>query len=214
MCPCEDAKQGAAAWLQRLARSLDGLLNFLAVASHGSSHIRLLTICGSLRAKASNAALLDALAYVVPAGIDVVRYDGLADLPPFNPDHDVEPAPPSVSALRAAIAGADALVISSPEYAHGVPGALKNALDWLVSGIEIYRKPVALLNPSPLSLFAHPQLVETLRVMNVTLVDAACLSVPIAGRGLDAAGIAADPDLAAIVRDAVDVLAATVVSPP
>ena len=157
MYPCEDAKQGAAAWLQRLARSLDGLLNFLAVATHGSSHIRLLTICGSLRAKSSNAALLDAIAYVVPAG---------------------------------------------------------NALDWLVSGIEIYRKPVALLNPSPLSLFAHPQLAETLRVMNVTLVDAACLSVPIAGPGLDAAGIAADPDLAAIVRDAVDALAATVVSPP
>jgi NAD(P)H-dependent FMN reductase len=133
-------------------------------------------ICGSLRAKSSNALVLAAVARLAPPGVDFESCGGLAELPQFNPDDDVEPAPPAVSRWRMSVARADALVISSPEYAHGVPGALKNALDWLVSGVEIYQKPVALLNPSPSSLFAHPQLIETLRVMNATVVDEACVS--------------------------------------
>src|SRR5690242_6871712 len=146
------------------------------------------TICGSLRARSSNAALLDAVSLLAPAGVEVQRYDGLASLPPFNPDDDVEPAPAAVRSLRACVASADALVISSPEYAHGVPGVLKNALDWLVSGVEIFQKPVALLNPSPGSRFAHPQLMETLRTMSATIVDDACITLPLAGRRLDGEG--------------------------
>jgi chromate reductase len=166
------------------------------------------TVSGSLRAKSSNAALLDAVSLLAPAGVAVERYDGLSALPPFNPDDDVEPAAAAVSALRARVASADGLVISSPEYAHGVPGALKNALDWLVSGVEIFQKPVALLNPSPGSLFAHPQLMETLRVMSATVVGDACITLPIAGRRLDAKGIAADAELSAAIRAALDALAA------
>ena len=165
------------------------------------------TICGSLRAKSSNAALLDAVSLLAPAGVVVERYEHLGTLPAFNPDDDVEQALPAVSALRARIACADALVISSPEYAHGVPGALKNALDWLVSGVEIFQKPVALLNPSPSSLFAHRQLMETLRVMSATVVDEACITLPIAGRRLDAEGIATDAELSAAIRGALDALA-------
>ena len=170
------------------------------------------TICGSLRARSSNAALLGAVSLLAPAGVVVERYDGLAALPVFNPDDDVEPAPAPVAALRERIASADALVISSPEYAHGVPGALKNALDWLVSGVEIFQKPVALLNPSPGSRFAHPQLMETLRVMSATVVDGACLTVPIAGRRLDAEGIAADTELSTAIRAALDAVAAAMSS--
>ena len=171
------------------------------------------TVCGSLRARSSNATLLDAVSLLAPAGVTVARYDGLAALPPFNPDDDVEPAPPAVASLRGRVAGADALVISSPEYAHGIPGALKNALDWLVSGVEIFQKPVALLNPSPGSIYAHPQLMETLRVMSATVVDGACLTLPIAGRRLDAEGIAADFELSAAIRAALDALAAAM-NPP
>jgi len=167
-----------------------------------------LTICGSLRARSSNAALLDAVSLLAPTGVVVERYEGLAALPVFNPDEDVEPAPAAVSSLRARVANADALVISSPEYAHGVPGALKNALDWLVSGVEIFQKPVALLNPSPSSLFAHPQLIETLRVMSATVVDDACITLPIAGRRLDAEGIAADAELSSAIRATLDALTA------
>jgi NAD(P)H-dependent FMN reductase len=130
----------------------------------------------------------------------------LAEVPLFNPDIDVDPGPPSVVALRNAIARADAVLISSPEYAHGVPGALKNALDWLVSGVEILDKPVALLNPSPMSRFAQPQLMETLRVMNARVVDDACVTAPIAGRGLDATAIVADAELSTMLRGAVEAL--------
>jgi NAD(P)H-dependent FMN reductase len=140
------------------------------------------------------------VALLVCDGVEVACYDGLAALPQFNPDIDIDPAPAAVRALREQMAAADAVIISSPEYAHGVPGALKNALDWLVSGVEIYGKPVALLNPSPRSLFAHPQLAETLRTMGALIAPGASLSLPIAGRGLDAAGIAGDPDLAERLR--------------
>lgn len=153
--------------------------------------------------------LLDAVAMLAPADVRVDRYEGLADLPLFNPDIDVDPAPASVLTLRTSIAGADAVVISSPEYAHGVPGALKNALDWLVSGVEILDKPVALLNPSPMSRYAQPQLMETLRVMSARVVDDACLTVPVAGRGLDAAGIVADAVLSMKLRAAIDSLLRT-----
>lgn len=137
---------------------------------------------------------------------DVDRYEGLGDLPPFNPDIDVDQGPASVLTLRTAIASANAVVISSPEYAHGVPGALKNALDWLVSGVEILDKPVALLNPLRMSRYAQPQLMETLRVMSATVVEEACLTVPVAGRGLDAIAIAADDDLSTLLRGAVEAL--------
>lgn len=170
--------------------------------------LTLVTVCGSLRARSSNATLLEAVSLLAPAGVLVERYDGLAALPAFNPDDDVEPAPGPVRALRARVASADALVISSPEYAHGVPGALKNALDWLVSGVEIFQKPVALMNPSPGSRFAHPQLMETLRVMSATVVDDACLTLPIAGRRLDAEAISRDNELAGAIRAALDSLTA------
>jgi NAD(P)H-dependent FMN reductase len=169
--------------------------------------IRFLTISGSLRDRSSNSLLLDVLTPLAPPGVRLTRYAGLAGLPQFNPDHDVEPAPESVRVLREAIASADGLIVSSPEYAHGVPGALKNALDWLVSGVEIYGKPVALFNPAPMSLFAHPQLAETLRVMNAMVVEEACITLPIAGHGLDAAAIVADPALAAALQGALDALA-------
>src|SRR2546430_802254 len=107
----------------------------------------MLGISGSLRAVSSNTSVLQAIAAVAPAGVAITVYDRLADLPPFNPDLDREgDAPPAIVLdLRARIGAADALVISSPEYAHGVPGVLKNALDWLVSSLEFPGKPVALI---------------------------------------------------------------------
>jgi chromate reductase len=161
--------------------------------------MRLVAISGSLRAQSSNGELLRALARLVAPDTDIEIYDGLATLPHFNPDLDQEgmalPAP--VRELRRKIAGADGLVISSPEYAHGVPGSLKNALDWLVSGPEMVYKPISLLNPSPRSVHAHASLAETLRTMSTTLVEGACIALPISGRGLDANGIVANEELRA-----------------
>ena len=105
--------------------------------------LRILAISGSLRAVSSNTHLLRAAAQLAPAGVDVVLYDGLAGLPHFNPDVEENVLPGPVADLRAAVGAADGLLISSPEYAHGVPGALKNALDWIVSSGELVGKPTA-----------------------------------------------------------------------
>jgi len=97
--------------------------------------MRLLAISGSLRRASTNTAALEALARLAPGGVKLLLYRDLANLPPFNPDDDVEdkPKPEPVETLRALADGSDALVIAAPEYAHGLPGALKNALDWLVA---------------------------------------------------------------------------------
>src|ERR1700692_2434287 len=97
--------------------------------------MRVVAVSGSLRSKSTNAALLRAAARVAPAGMEVVMYEGVGQLPHLNPDLDVEGiyASPAVTAWRGLLASAGGLVISSPEYANGVPGSLKNALDWIVS---------------------------------------------------------------------------------
>src|SRR5437764_1175741 len=100
--------------------------------------VRILAISGSLRAVSSNTALLRAAAALAPEGVEVELYGGLGDLPHFNPDLDdpdhKDREPAAVTDLRARVRSADGLLIAAPEYAHGVPGAMKNALDWLVGG--------------------------------------------------------------------------------
>lgn len=167
----------------------------------------ILAISGSLRGRSSNAEVLRAAALVVPA-VHVDLYDGLAGLPHFNPDDDLDGAllPLPVRDLRAQLAAADALLICSPEYAHGVPGSLKNALDWLVSGPEMVGKPTGLINASPRSTHAHASLAETLRTMSAVVVPGAMITLPLSGRAMDAAAIASDPELATVLRGCVDAL--------
>jgi len=168
----------------------------------------ILAISGSLRARSSNTEILRAVAAVAPPNVTVTLYDGLAELPHFNPDLD-QPgaiAPETVTRLRALVGAADAVLISSPEYAHGVPGSLKNALDWLVSGSEIPYKPVGLLNVSSRSKHAHASLDETLRTMSTVLVPDASITVPLDGRRLSADAIAAASEFADPLRAVVRAL--------
>ncbi|HXH91491.1 MAG TPA: NADPH-dependent FMN reductase [Thermoanaerobaculia bacterium] len=135
--------------------------------------MKIIAICGSLRAHSSNRALLQAALKLAPEGMEVTIYEGLAGLPHFNPDDDEEGTtpPPAVAELRSLLAAADGILISSPEYAHGVPGSLKNALDWLVSDGALVDKPIALINASPVGgQFAQASLVETLTTMNWRVV--------------------------------------------
>ena len=173
---------------------------------------KILGISGSLRARSSNTELLKAAATIASDIADINLWSGLDTLPHYNPDHDAEGAelPESVNSLRAEIKAADALLISTPEYAHGLPGSLKNALDWLVSGPEMVGKPIGVLNASSRSVHAQAQLQEILRTMSVNLVTRSVALVPMDGRRLDASGVADQEDLAAIVRNAVSALAATV----
>jgi NAD(P)H-dependent FMN reductase len=162
--------------------------------------MRVLAIPGSLRATSSNAALLRAAARVAPAGTELVMFDGLAGLPHFSPDLDVEPLPRPVATLRAQIAAASALAISSPEYAHGMPGSLKNALDWLVSATEPLGKPVLLISASPSgAAHAHAQLLEVLRTMSLPVIDAGAHVFSRAQ--LDVSGAVIAPDLLAALSD-------------
>jgi NAD(P)H-dependent FMN reductase len=177
--------------------------------------LRILAISGSLRAASSNTALLRAASLLARDGVEVRLYDGLAQLPPFNPDLDPEPdsngdaqpLPSTVRDLRAQVAAADGLLIACPEYAHGVPGALKNALDWLVGDLDFAGKPVVLLNAAPRASHAQASLAETLRTMAARLVTEAPLVVPVPSRGLDAAAIVATPVLASALQAAIDALA-------
>jgi NAD(P)H-dependent FMN reductase len=158
--------------------------------------IRILAISGSLRKGSSNTEVLRALARLAPAGVSVAFYEGLAGLPHFSPDLEQPELPAPVTALRRQIGECDVLLISSPEYAHGVPGSLKNALDWLVSGFEFVALPVALVNPSPHSVYAQAALLETLRTMSAELVTPEAVVVPLTGRRLSAEAILAEPALA------------------
>jgi NAD(P)H-dependent FMN reductase len=165
--------------------------------------MRILAISGSLRTTSSNTAVVYAAKALAPAGVEVVVYGGLADLPPFNPDDDGETVPTPVVDLRSRVEGADAVLISSPEYAHGVPGVLKNALDWLVGGAEIVGKPSALINAAPRATHAHASLTETLTVMSARVIQAASITVGLTGRNLDASGIVADAELSSALRSAI-----------
>jgi chromate reductase len=164
--------------------------------------MRILAISGSLRAASSNTALLRAAATLAPAGVEVALYGGLGDLPHFNPDLEDDAEPPSVTDLRDQVRSADGLLISSPEYAHGVPGVLKNALDWLVGGSEIVGKLIALWNAAPRATHAQASLAETLRTMSTRIVPEASIDLPLLGRKIDAEGIVADPELSCASRAA------------
>lgn len=178
--------------------------------------MHLLAISGSLRARSSNREVVRAVALLAPTGTTVEVYGGLATLPHFNPDDDGVGAvhPPAVVALRSAVAGCDALLISSPEYAHGVPGSLKNALDWLVSGPELVDKPVALLTASTHSPFVHASLAETLRTMSTCITPATTRVVPLDGRRLQAEAIVDDPILSTVLRETLSALGALVAAAP
>jgi chromate reductase, NAD(P)H dehydrogenase (quinone) len=164
--------------------------------------MRVLAISGSLRAKSSNTSVLTAAAQLAPAGMDVVLYDGLAGLPHFNPYLDTDDPPVPVRALRREIGSCRGLLLCSPEYARGVAGTMKNALDWLVGSLEFPDKPVAVINASPRATHADAHLRLTLTTMSARLVEAASITLPLLGRDLDADGIVADPLSSAQLRAA------------
>lgn len=178
---------------------------------HGNIVPRLLTVSGSLRAGSSNAVLLSAVERLAPADVVVSAYTGVAVLPAFNPDveESESPLPEPVMQWRAAIGDADAVLISSPEYVHGIPGALKNALDWIVGGSEIVGKPVGVLSASAASRFAHPQLIEVLRTMSANVVPEAAVVIDIPRRGVAVEQLVNDAGMSARLRAVISALVAS-----
>ncbi|GAA6620984.1 NADPH-dependent FMN reductase [Scytonema sp. NUACC26] len=139
--------------------------------------IQILAISGSLRSASSNTALLRSAITLAPKGVEIAMYNGLGNLPHFNPDLEGTELP-SVKDFRTQLQISDGVLISSPEYAHGIPGVLKNVLDWVVGSGELYRKPVALLNASPRALYAQASLKEILLTMDARIINEASITIP------------------------------------
>ncbi len=177
-----------------------------------SDKIEILALSGSLRKNSSNTALLKAVAQLAPAGVTVRLCQGLGGLPLFNPDLEgVEPEP--VLEFRRQLLTAHGVMIASPEYAHGVTGVIKNALDWVVGSGELVDKPIALMNASARATYSHAALTEILTVMNARLVPAASLTVPLANNAMDAQDILSIPGHVSIVNQALSALADAITSP-
>lgn len=166
--------------------------------------MRILAISGSLREQSTNSRLLRAARLIAPADVTIDLYDALGDLPHFNPDLDEDEPPPIVAKLRAEVGASDALMICSPEYAHGVPGTLKNALDWLVASREMVGMVVGLINASARSTYAHSQLTETLRTMATEVLSS---TIALDGRRIDEHAMAADAEIAASLRGVIEEIA-------
>lgn len=162
--------------------------------------LKLIAVSGSLRAGSANTALLLAAAALAPPQVSITLFDGVGALPHFNPDIEADP-PQSVQAWRALVGECDGVLIACPEYAHGIPGAFKNALDWIVGNAELTGKRFLLINTSHRAVHALAALAEVLATMGwIKLAEPV---IPVANRGLDARAIAADADLAGQIGQAI-----------
>ena len=146
----------------------------------------LYALCGSQRQASTSRRLLEALQLACPDGITIEICDLIGDLPIFNPDDEGERTPPVVAKFAAKIAQADGLIVSCPEYAHGIPGGFKNALDWLVSRDEVPFKPLMFAHASHRGDLVLEQLADVLQTMSLRIVGEAFLRVPVAGKSDEA----------------------------
>ena len=167
--------------------------------------VNILALSGSLRAASLNSALLRATSRIAPADTAVEVSNCIASLPLYNPDLEAI-LPASVIVLKSQLTAADAVIIASPEYAHGVTGAIKNALDWMVGNESFVDKPVALFNTSPRAEHAQAALREILTTMSARVVEEACITVPLLGSGLDEDAIVRDIEIGVAVSRALRAL--------
>ena len=172
--------------------------------------MNILAISGSLNSRSSNSAILRHAAHICPAEMNITIYEGLDSLSHFSPDRDFEHSPQSVLQLREQIKLADGVIICTPEYAFGMPGSLKNLLDWIVSSGEFVYKPVAAWSASPLQTGgskAHAWLVQVLKVLTAHVVEEASLNIPFIKTRMDANGEVSDPALSTSLQSALAGLA-------
>lgn len=134
--------------------------------------IKILAISGSLRANSSNTTILRAIISMAPGNVEIKLYEGLGELPHFNPDLDDDNPPEIIKALRHEFNNADGVMICTPEYAHNIPGSLKNLLDWNVSSSTLYRKPVAVITTGE---YACAALLETLKLIEAKTEESTTL---------------------------------------
>jgi chromate reductase, NAD(P)H dehydrogenase (quinone) len=137
--------------------------------------LKILAIPGSLREKSSSNQLLEVIGTNVPSHITFSVFDGVGSLPHFD-DPAQEPA--VVSDFKKRLREADGILICTPEYAFGVPGSLKNALDWVVSSGEFIDKPTALITASTSGEHGHKALLLILQAISAFIPESCALLIP------------------------------------
>lgn len=165
-------------------------------------NIRILCLSGSLRKASYNTALVNAVRELAPPDIEVTIFDDMGLMPLFNPDLEGASLP-VVDELQNELKKSDGLMIASPEYAHGISGVLKNALDWLVSGEEFPYIPVALFNTSPRASHAQAALREVIKTMSGNIIEKASISLPLLGSNYDANDIVNHPEIPHVIVKAI-----------
>jgi chromate reductase len=145
-------------------------------------------ISGSLRSGSSNHAILRALGKMIPPDINYKIYNGISEIPSFDPGLDNDDPPVAVVAFRKQLTEADGIIICTPEYAYGVPGALKNALDWTVSSASFSDKPTALITASTGGENAHEALIKILGAIDANLIKESTLLISFIRSKMDTEG--------------------------
>jgi NAD(P)H-dependent FMN reductase len=171
--------------------------------------ISCLAVSGSLRQASSNTLLLDIAATLAPAGMSINIFKSLGELPHFNPDLDLLQSQ-AVRTWIAEVRQAHGFIVSTPEYAHGLPGTLKNGLDWLVGSDAFINKPFMLLNATSRSTYAHESLVEILSTMSGVHIKAASTTIPLLGSNPDEWSVIIQQKYAEQIRASLNVFAESI----
>ncbi len=155
----------------------------------------IVAIPGSPRQDSSNYHILAYLGSLVPQELNFTIYDGVGGLPHFDPGLDNDNPPQAVAAFRELLASANGVIICTPEYAFGVPGSLKNALDWTVGAGSLERKPLALITASTGGQHAHAALQLILKnALGANLLEETTLLISFIRSKIDGGGSFTDPD--------------------
>jgi chromate reductase, NAD(P)H dehydrogenase (quinone) len=175
--------------------------------------LKILAISGSLKSSSTNTTILRSIVATAPDRLQISIYEGIGNLPHFNPELDGDTPLDSVSDWRDRLQAADGIIFCTPEYAHGVPGALKNALDWIVSSGEFMHKPTAVISASPSpdgGSQANASLVKTLRVMMADIGAGSMLCIPAVSAKLTDRGEIIDLATASALQSLLASLVATI----
>jgi len=151
--------------------------------------MKILAIPGSIRQPSSAQQLLDEVVKFMPPGVDVNCFTGLSGIPAFD---GTEPVPDAVCDFITLVQNADGVIIVTPEYAFGIPGALKNALDWTVSSGDFYNKPTALITASSQGEKGHAAMLLVLSALGAGIDSETSLLIPFIRTRFNAEGLLTD----------------------
>jgi len=182
-------------------------INFAAyIYLMNNNTIHILAISGSLRPNSSNGAILNIIGEMMPANVYYTIYNGIDKLPHFNPSLDNDEPAETFNQFRQALSKADGVIICTPEYAFGVPGVLKNALDWTVSSGSFNGKPVAVITASSVGNSAHASLLLTFKALGANIPEKAAMLLPFVRSKVNEKGEISDETVLQTLRILVNAL--------